>query len=156
MIRWRRQGDDRAIVELVRTQLVPISPWKHPRDGRLRIEVQRRLRRGPTFVASRARKSPPFAFVHLEIHGKVLFVDLLAVDSRHQNRQWGTELMKRAEHYARKRGCEISHLFVDEGNVRGLRFYERLGYEVVSHMEAMKAYHMRKPLVRHALGAAFG
>ena len=82
----------------------------------------------------------------MEIRGSVLFVDLLAVDSRYQNRQWGTELMKRAERYARRRGCEVSHLFVDEANVRGIRFYQRNGYQVVSHAKALKAYHMRKPL----------
>ncbi|MFD0671533.1 GNAT family N-acetyltransferase [Cohnella sp. GCM10027633] len=151
MIRWRQQGDDRGIVELVRTQLVPISPWQHPRDGRLRGEVQRRLRRGPTLVAARTRRSAPFAFVHMEIRGEVLFVDLLAVDTRHQNRQWGTELMRRAELYGRRRGCRISHLFVDEGNARGVKFYERIGYRIASHIEALKAFHMRKPLVREPL-----
>ena len=148
MIRWRHKGDDRGIVELVRTQLVPISPWQHPRDGRLRGEVLRRLRRGPTLVVSRTRKSTPFAFLHMELHGEVLFVDLLAVDSRHQNRQWGTVLMKRAEEYGRRRGCEVSHLFVDESNTRGVRFYERIGYRIESHVEALKAYHMNKSLIR--------
>ncbi|MFC5528643.1 GNAT family N-acetyltransferase [Cohnella yongneupensis] len=154
MIRWRRQGDDRGIVELVRTQLVPISPWRHPRDGRLRFEVQKRLRRGPTLVVARTRQSVPFAFVHMEIRGNVLFVDLLAVDSRHQNRQWGTELMRRAEQYGRKRGCTVSHLFVDEGNTRGVRFYERLGYHVISHIEALKAFHMHKSLEYDSLSSA--
>jgi ribosomal protein S18 acetylase RimI-like enzyme len=147
MIRWKQQGDARGIVELVRKQLVPISPWQHPRDGRLRLEVVRRLRRGPTFVVSRTRRSSPFAFVHIEIRGSVLFVDLLAVDSRHQNRQWGTELMKRAESYGRKKGCTVAYLFVDEGNARGIRFYKRLDYQVLAYIDSLKAYHMHKSLV---------
>jgi len=153
MIRWKQQGDERAIVELVRKQLVPISPWQHPRDGRLRIDVLRRLRRGPTFVVANSLKSPPIAFVHIEIRGTVLFVDLLAVDARHQNRQWGTALMKRAEAYGRKRGCTTAYLFVDEGNSRGVRFYRRNGYEVLAHVEALKAYHMHKSLIPHPFGA---
>lgn len=147
MIRWKQQGDIGGIVELVRKQLVPLSPWQHPRDEKLRFEVARRLRKGPTFVVSRTRQSSPFGFVHIEVRGSVLFVDLLAVDSRHQNRRWGTELMKRAEEYGRKRGCTMSHLFVDEGNERGVRFYERNGYRIATHVEVMKAFHMKKPLI---------
>ncbi len=146
MIRWKQQGDTKGIVELVRKQLVPLSPWQHPRDARLRLEVVRRLRRGPTFVVSRTRQSPPFGFVHLEVRGSVLFVDLLAVDARHQNRQWGTELMRRAESYGRKKGCTVAYLFVDEGNARGIRFYRRLGYQSLAYVEALKAYHMHKSL----------
>ncbi|MBO9600203.1 MAG: GNAT family N-acetyltransferase [Cohnella sp.] len=157
MIRWKQQGDARGIVELVRRQLVPLSPWQHPRDGKLRFEVARRLRRGPTFVASRTRQSAPFGFVHFEIRGSVLFVDLLAVDSRHQNRRWGTELMTRAESYGRKKGCTVARLFVDEGNARGLRFYRRLGYQSLAYIEELKAYHMHKSLVsvENPFGNAF-
>lgn len=147
MIRWKLQGDARGIVDLVRKQLVPLSPWQHPRDERLRLEVVRRLRKGPTFVASRTRQGPPFGFVHIEIRGSVLFVDLLAVDSRHQNRRWGTELMNRAESYGRRKGCTVAYLFVDEGNARGIRFYRRLGYQSLAYVDALKAYHMRKSLV---------
>jgi len=147
MIRWKQQGDTKGIVELVRKQLVPLSPWQHPSATGLRMEVVRRLRRGPTFVASRTRQSPPFGFVHIEIRGSVLFVDLLAVDVRHQNRSWGTELMRRAESYGRKKGCTVAYLFVDEGNARGIRFYRRLGYESLAYVDALKAYHMHKSLV---------
>ncbi|WP_027087752.1 GNAT family N-acetyltransferase [Cohnella panacarvi] len=154
MIRWKQQGDTRGIVELVRKQLVPLSPWQHPRDGKLRFEVVRRLRRGPTFVASRSRQSLPHGFVHIEIRGAALFVDLLAVDGRHQNRRWGTELMNRAESYGRHKGCTVAYLFVDEGNARGIRFYKRLGYQSLAYVDALKAYHMHKSLV--SLNDAFG
>jgi ribosomal protein S18 acetylase RimI-like enzyme len=147
LIRWKQQGDNRGIVELVRTELVPLSRWQHPRDRRLKYEVQRRLRRGPTLVAARTSKSVPFAFVHMEIRGTVLFIDLLAVNARHQNQHWGTELMKRAEQYGRKKGCTVSYLFVDEGNDRGVRFYQRIGYRMLSHNELIKAYQMQKSLM---------
>ena len=59
-------------------------------------------------------RSEPFGFLHMEFHDKTLFIDLLAVDSRYQNKHWGTELMIRAEQYGRKKGCTMSHVFVDE------------------------------------------
>lgn len=146
MIRWRKSADDDAIVELVRTQLVPISPWHHPRDGRLRTDITRRLRRGPTLVASRSRHSDPFAFLHMELRQTKLFIDLLAVDSSYQNRQWGTELMIRAEEYGRRKGCTIACVYVDETNVRGLRFYQRLGYRSINHIKQLKVIELAKQL----------
>ncbi|MCD9024143.1 GNAT family N-acetyltransferase [Cohnella silvisoli] len=146
MIRWRQQGDDKSIVALVRTQLVPISPWQHPRDSRLHYEITRRLRRGATLVAARSRRSTPFGFLHMEFRGTTLFIDLLAVDSTAQNKHWGTELMARAEQYGRKKGCTISQLFVDEGNTRALRFYHRLGYQTLRTIYALKVIELVKPL----------
>lgn len=146
MIRWRQQSDDNGIVELVRTQLVPISPWQHPRDRRLYDDITRRLRRGPTLVAARSRRSAPFAFLHMEFRGTVLFIDLLAVDSSEQNRHWGSELMKRAETYGRKKGCTLSQLFVDEGNTRAHRFYHRLGYYPVRAIQSLRVIELVKPL----------
>jgi ribosomal protein S18 acetylase RimI-like enzyme len=146
LIRWRQQSDDKGIVELVRTQLVPISPWQHPRDWRLHDDITRRLRRGATLVAARSLRSAPFAFLHMEFHGTTLFIDLLAVNSSEQNRHWGSELMTRAEKYGRKKGCTLSHLFVDEGNTRALRFYHRLGYHPVRAIPNLKVIELAKPL----------
>jgi len=125
---------------------VPISPWHHPRDRRLHLEIVRRLRRGATLVAARSNRSPPFAFLHLELRNGTLFIDLLAVDASQQNKHWGTELMRRAEHYGIRRGCTVSRLFVDEANDRALRFYGRLGYQVQRHIKALKAYELAKLL----------
>jgi ribosomal protein S18 acetylase RimI-like enzyme len=147
LIRWKQPQDDKRIVELVRTQLVPISPWQHPRDSRLHSDITRRLRRGATLVVTGSRRSAPLAFLHMEFHNQTLLIDLLAVDSSHQNRQWGTELMNRAEQYGRKKGCMMSHLYVDEGNSRALRFYHRLGYNTLRHIKPLKVFEMAKSLI---------
>jgi ribosomal protein S18 acetylase RimI-like enzyme len=147
LIRWKQPQDDKRIVELVRTQLVPISPWQHPRDSRLHSDITRRLRRGATLVVTGSRRSAPLAFLHMEFHNQTLLIDLLAVDSSHQNRQWGTELMNRAEHCGRKKGCMMSHLYVDEGNSRALRFYNRLGYNTLRHIKPLKVFEMAKSLI---------
>ncbi|WP_158602263.1 GNAT family N-acetyltransferase [Cohnella endophytica] len=146
MIRWRQPRDDKGIVELVRTQLVPISPWQHPRDSRLHYEIARRMRRGATLVVAETRRSSPFGFLHMEFRGTVLFIDLLAVDSSRQNKHWGTALMRRAEQYGRKKGCTTSRIFVDEGNYRALRFYARLGYTTIRTIDALKVIEVAKPL----------
>ncbi len=82
----------------------------------------------------------------MEFRGRTLFIDLLAVDSRHQNRQWGTALMNRAEQYARKKGCTLSHVYVDEDNFRALRFYHNLGYYILRVIPALKIIEIAKPL----------
>ncbi len=146
LIRWRHQGDDKGIVKLVRTQLVPLSPWQHPRDRRLHYDITRRLRRGATLVAALSGRSAPFGFVHMEFRGTTLFIDLLAVDPSEQNKHWGTELMNRAELYGRKKGCTMSHLFVDEGNTRALHFYHRLGYYTLQTFQTFKVIELAKPL----------
>ncbi|WP_373230088.1 GNAT family N-acetyltransferase [Cohnella sp.] len=147
MIRWKQQRDDNGIIQLVRTQLVPISPWQHPRDSRLHSEITRRLRKGATLVVSLSRRSSPLAFLHMEFHYQTLLIDLLAVDSRYQNRQWGTELMQRAEQFGLKKGCTISRVFVDEDNYRALRFYHRLGYYPQRTIESLKVIELAKVLV---------
>lgn len=146
MIRWRRFRDDKAIVELVRTQLVPISPWQHPRDRRLHTDIVRRLRKGSTLVASRTNRSPAIGFLHMEFRGSKLFIDLLAVDPRHQNKKLGTALMARAEAYGRSRGCTAAYVFVDELNYRALRFYRRLGYAAFSAVPSLQAVELVKSL----------
>jgi len=146
LIRWRRSRDDKAIVELVRTQLVPISPWQHPRDGRLHTEIVRRLRRGATLVASKTDRSSPLGFLHMEFRHPTLIIDLLAVDSVHQNNKLGTALMDRAESYGRRQGFTAARVFVDDHNYRALRFYRRLGYHTISVIPSMKIVELAKSL----------
>ncbi|QJD87511.1 GNAT family N-acetyltransferase [Cohnella herbarum] len=146
MIRWRQPRDDKGIVELVRTQLIPISPWQHPRGNRLHYEITRRIRKGATLVVAQSAKSSPIGFLHLEFRSKALFIDLLAVDSRYQSKQWGTALMLRAEQYALKKGYIVSHVFVDEDNVRAIRFYQKLGYYPLRALQALKVIELAKHL----------
>ncbi|TFE28139.1 GNAT family N-acetyltransferase [Cohnella luojiensis] len=146
MIRWRQPRDDNGIVRLVKTQLVPLSPWQHPRDSRLHTQITQRIRKGATLVVAQSRRSEPIGFLHMEFRYKTLFIDLLAVDSRYQNMHWGTELMARAEQYGRKKGCMMSHVFVDDNNDRALRFYHRLGYRTVRVIPDLKVIELAKPL----------
>jgi ribosomal protein S18 acetylase RimI-like enzyme len=146
MIRWRRGSDEDAIMQLVRKELVPISRFPGIRSRHLRKDIARRLQRGHTLVAADSLRGKPFGFVHMEIHGPVLFIDLLAVDSAKQNRKWGTYLMKAAEAFGTAIGCTEARLFVDDTNVRGLRFYQKLGYSVIWHISAGSCYDMGKPL----------
>lgn len=151
LIRWKRPHDLHGIVRLVRTQLVPLSPWAHPRDGRLRDEIEDRLRAGYTLVAAKSRFSEPFGFLHLVVQDSSLFIDLLAVDPDQQNRHWGTELMKRAEEFGRANGCRTAYLYVDEGNYRGQRFYKRRGYVITQYVKELHCYRMEK-LIVHPFG----
>jgi len=146
LIRSRQPRDDNGIVELVRTELIPISPWQHPRDSRLHSEITQRIRKGATLVAAQSRRSAPLGFLHMEFHQTVLFIDLLAVNSRYQGRQLGTELMLKAEQFGRKKGCTISHILVDNNNFRALRFYHRLGYHTQRALPALKVLELVKSL----------
>jgi len=147
VIRLRHPRDDKGIVELVRTQLVPISPWRHPRDGRLHAEIVKRLRNGETLVAVPSKRSSPIGFLHLQYRVPVLFIDLLAVDSRHQNKKLGTKLMTLAEARGIRHGCSSAAIFVDEDNAKALRFYHRLGYYTTRQFPALKVIELAKPLV---------
>lgn len=146
MIRLRKPGDDEAIVELVRTELVPLSTSHRLRERQLRRDMATRLQRGSTFVAARWPGGEPFGFVHVEVRNSVLFVDLLAVSASKQNRSWGTELMRCAEDYGVRNGCTEARLFVDDTNFRGLRFYGKLGYAVVGQISGLRCYELFKPL----------
>jgi ribosomal protein S18 acetylase RimI-like enzyme len=148
MIRWRQQRDDKVIVELVRTLLVPISSWQRPKDRRLSSEISRRLRRGATLVAAPTRRGSPIAFLHMEFHHPILLIDLLAVDPKHQSKHFGTELMLQAEQYGRTRGLMVSHVFVDEDNAHAFGFYRRLGYYPLRLIPSLKVIELAKDLSR--------
>lgn len=142
MIRWLKRGDRSAIVRIVRLELIPLSPHPHPTGRKLHKEMETRLKQGSTLVAEEAGRV--CAFLHLIIQQQTLFVDLLAVESSRQSKGFGSKLMMRAENHAVGVGCRRAVLYVDRGNDRGLRFYERLGYSVIAYHESLKCYEMLK------------
>jgi ribosomal protein S18 acetylase RimI-like enzyme len=146
MIRSRTPRDDRAILELVRNELVPRSSLPAPSPARLRREMARRFGRGATFVAVRPEGSVA-GFVHVEVRDATLYVDLLAVAPADRNRGWGRALMQHAERYGLARGCRQARLFVDEGNIPAQRFYWRLGYWPVRRVKPLHCIEMVKWLV---------
>lgn len=145
MIRWLKRGDQSAVVRIVRKELIPLSPHPHPEGRKLRKEIEMRLRQGSTLIAEEANQV--CAFLHLIIQQQTLFVDLLAVDRTWQSKGYGSKLMVRAEQHAIGVGCRRAALYVDRGNDRGIRFYERLGYSVVAYHESLLCYEMVKPLI---------
>lgn len=145
MIRSRTPRDDRAILELVRSELVPRSSLPAPSPSRLRREMALRFRRGATFVAVRPEGSVA-GFVHVEARAATLYVDLLAVAPTDRNRGWGRALMQQAEQYGVARGCRNIRLFVDERNTPAQRFYWRLGYWPVRRVKPLHCIEMVKRL----------
>lgn len=137
--------DKAAVLQLIRSELVPLSNTVHSLDGKLLRHLPRRLRQGVTLIAARTRSSPPLAFIHF-MTGKLLFIDMLVVHSRYQGMRLGTQLMREAETHGRLHGCSRALLFVDKGNDRASRFYERLGYTIDRYDQALQCYELSKPL----------
>jgi GNAT superfamily N-acetyltransferase len=79
-----------------------------------------------------------------------LFVELLVVPDGLRGRGLGSELMKRAEDEALRRGCHSAWLDTFEFQARG--FYERLGYscfaELSDYPVGSARYFMKKALIR--------
>jgi len=146
MIRWKRLQDERAILRIVKQELVPISSRPRLGGARLRKELAARMRRGFTLVGSQTPDGAPVAFVHMEVRQATLFIDLLAVEAKAQKQGWGTVLMAAAESWGRSCGCVEARLFVDEKNVNGLRFYRKRGYHQVRHISEAHCIEMAKTL----------
>ena len=126
LIRKRRsRTDDTEIIRLIRTELMPLSYTANPRDTKSIRELPKRLRQGVTFVISRTKTSMPLGFLHLYIIGDVLQYDMLAVHPQHRGKQWGKMLMAHGEAYGRSKSCTLARLFVDDGNDKAKRLYEK-------------------------------
>jgi GNAT superfamily N-acetyltransferase len=70
-----------------------------------------------------------------------LFVELLVVPDALRGRGLGSELMKRAEDEALKRGCHSAWLDTFDFQARG--FYERLGYSCFGELRDFPPGHAR-------------
>ncbi|MBJ6360520.1 GNAT family N-acetyltransferase [Paenibacillus sp. GCM10012307] len=146
IIRSYRNSDKKAVLQLIKTELIPKSHTVHSLDGPLLRAIPRRLQEGLTLVASRTRSSAPVAFIHLMHDKEVLFVDMLVVHSRYQGRQLGRHLMELAETSGRLHGCSKAILYVDKGNEGACRFYGRLGYSTQRFIKELKCYELTKAL----------
>ena len=74
-----------------------------------------------------------------EIWAGWLHVRTLALAAPARGQGFGRELMKRAEAYARERGC--SDAFLDTFSFQARPFYEKLGYRVFGVLENYPAGH---------------
>lgn len=147
MIRYRKPGrDDAAILQLIESQLVPLSHLSHNQLDAIRKDIPARLSRGITLVASPNRKRSVIAFIHFMPHNDWLYIDMLAVAPAIQRKHLGTSLMKHAEKIALSRGCKRAKVMVDIGNQKGLSFYQKLGYRIVRIVTPNQCYEMEKTL----------
>ncbi|MGF9698075.1 GNAT family N-acetyltransferase [Paenibacillus sp. MABNR03] len=147
MIRQRKSRlDDGAIMSLIDSQLVPLSHMSTNEINKIRKEIPLRMNRGMTFVISPEQNKEAVAFVHFLMHGELLYVDMMAVATKEQRKRYGQTLLQKAENFAASRGCKRSKVMVDEGNMKGLQFYQKNGYSTVRYIMISRCYEMEKTL----------
>lgn len=89
MIRKRSYQDDTIIFRLIEQELVPLSHLSVQEMEQIRKELPRRLNRGITFVACRPDNAQVVGFIHVMLHGELLYIDLIAISSAHQGMRYG-------------------------------------------------------------------
>jgi ribosomal protein S18 acetylase RimI-like enzyme len=147
MIRYRRpKQDDPVIYALIDKELVPQSHLPAAELEKIKRDLPERMKRGVTLVASPQYDADPVAFIHFMIHGELLFIDMIAVDRKHQHKRYGKSLMSQAENFAASRGCTRSKVMVDAGNSRAHLFYSKLGYQTLRFLPPTQCYEMEKSL----------
>ena len=146
MIRKRVPGrDDRAIMALIREQLLPVTRKTIPGVTADSKELAVRLKRNVTYVAARGGNKP-YGFITFSCKAGKLIIDMIAVGKRSQGRGIGSRLMKVAERHAAKGGCKSAFVFVSRWNGRAHRFYERLGYRAVGYVPVLQCDVLEKRL----------
>jgi ribosomal protein S18 acetylase RimI-like enzyme len=138
--------DEAEVVRLIRKELIPLSHTVHQHDAQTIRELPKRFRRGVTFVASLSKKSPPVSFIHFEVIGEVLYLDMMVTHPDHRNRQWGRKLMAHSEAYGKTQNCKVARLFVDQVNGKAHQLYSKLGYYTVHYYPELCCYELLKPL----------
>lgn len=148
MIRVRRpKTDDRHIIRLIRQELIPLNP-PDLRPVLSERAVVRRLNEGTTYVwtPDEASGQRVQGFITVLTQFDLLFVDMLALHRTVQGRGIGTQLLRRAERFGRRVGCKVMRLYVNEGNERGIRFYEKNGMQMVFYDSRRRSFLMEKPI----------
>lgn len=146
MLRKRVAGrDDRAIYRLVDELLIPFARETKP-DVKFSMPILReRLKPCTTYVYAAGSRAPS-AFISFRSGQDVMFVEMLAVDSRLQGRGIGSRLLALAEHRARKLRCREMRLWVDEANTSAQQFYRSRGYEPIYYERSVRCYLMSKQI----------
>lgn len=144
MIRKRMSTiDDSEIYRLVVEQLVPFSRMYNSNHKVTFAEIRKRLNANKTLVIAKGYKRP-YGFISISRRSKILFIDMLAVDSREQGKGVGHTLMKAAEDYGMRERCHSVELFVDDSNPKAIRFYSKMGYEIDAYISELSCYRMSK------------
>lgn len=148
MIRKRNpRSDDAELIRLIRKELIPLNPP----EIRPKITTEgiiRRVNEGTTYVWVPDEATPQRAkgFITMIMRNDELFVDMLAVEKTMQGRGIGTMLLKKAERVGKKKGVRYLHLYVNEGNAKGLRFYQRHGLNIAWYDPARRSFLMEKAI----------
>ncbi len=83
-----------------------------------------------------------------EVWGEWLIVKFLWVDEKHQGQSIGSQLLVKAENFAKSKGCHSS--FLDTFSFQAKPFYERHGYKVKMKLDNFpisgQRYYMVKSL----------
>ncbi len=73
------------------------------------------------------------AFLSIEVHHEdeeYIYLDDLSVTKQYRNKGIGTELIRKAEGYAKEINISTICFHVEKSNTAAFRLYERLGYEI--------------------------
>jgi ribosomal protein S18 acetylase RimI-like enzyme len=148
MIRSRKpMMDDGDIIRLIRQELLPLNPpGLRPRYSNR--DMTKRMDRGVTFVwvPDKASVSRVCGFVTCIPRDRELFIDMLALDRNTQGRGIGALLLHKAEQLGMARGCSHTRLYVNDRNIRGIRFYQKHGMYTIWHDPTILSYVMEKPI----------
>jgi len=144
----RRAGyrtDREGIVRLTLRELWPYAQRAFPGRRFSRKEVLQRLRIREVFVKV-GKNGDIIGFVMVSVVRGTLFIDLLAVDRAFHRCGIGSSLLSVVERYGRRKGASYAYLYVDETNVKAIRFYEKRGYLRTGYVETIKCFLYEKPL----------
>ncbi|WP_042342529.1 N-acetyltransferase [Calothrix sp. PCC 7507] len=95
----------------------------------------------PLVILIRNTKGEIFGGLVGETHWGWLFVSHLWVAEALRGQRYGTQLMLKAEHEAKQRGC--SHVYLDTFSFQALGFYESLGYQKFGILKDYPPGHQR-------------
>lgn len=117
------------------------DPMRHAAHWQQGLGAQR----STTFVCEHAGSLVGFVTVYITRDVSTLLQDLpyakvgsISVAAEHRNKGIGRALMDHAERWAASRGVTEVRLHVWDFNVRAMRLYAELGYEVRSHVLAKR------------------
>lgn len=147
MIRTRIPGlDDKPLLRLIRTRLVPEARRARPHIRFHKQEVLRRLDECHVLVATASPGAKPQGFISFTLDRDTLIIDMLAVDRKCEGQGVGSRLMMEAEAIGRLHGMAYAKLAVDEPNWKARSFYARRGYEIAQYEPKYRMYWLIKYL----------
>lgn len=92
------------------------------------------------------------AFEHGDIIGLITFtleddeIEILSLDSIHENKGTGTSLLNEVVNSAREGGCKRIKVITTNDNIRAIGFYQKRGFDLIRlHHGAVNKARMLKP-----------